>query len=171
MLNEILKQLRMSRGLSAGEAARDLSITPQHLSRIENGHQTPSAILIERMITEYEAPPEDAEVLRVLAGYAPAPTRNLPTVSRATSSGPSTQVEQLSNIEFPAPKDVNPVLYTNALLISSDNFGIVIDVGQKTGASDKVRIVSRVGLSLPHAEQLYDALGTHIKKLKSTTEN
>jgi hypothetical protein len=59
-----------------------------------------------------------------------------------------------------------PVHYTNAAAISSDKFGIVLDAGQRIASSNKVQIVARIGFSLEHAEEIEQALMSHIKKLK-----
>jgi transcriptional regulator with XRE-family HTH domain len=54
--NQRIKTARERQGLMAKKAARSLSITPEYLSRLENGYYTPSAKLIVKMSSLYEVP-------------------------------------------------------------------------------------------------------------------
>jgi transcriptional regulator with XRE-family HTH domain len=163
---ELIKRLRLARGWTAAEAADKLKITPQHLSRIENGKQKPTKILLETMVSLYDIPQEDAELLRRRAGMA---EEGPPELSQAGSSQSNMQPDQVSMIKVDALK--TPVLYTNALFVSSDDYGITIDAGSRVGPSNEIQIVSRIGFSLEHAVRIREALDIHIKKLKERVEN
>lgn len=154
-LAKLLKQFRSQVGWNATEAAKRLAITPQYLSRIENGAQIPSLQLLEQMISDYVITTEDANLLREIAGYESAP--------RPTASSPTTITQ---NMEVKINAENTPVYFSNALFVSSDPYGIVIDAGQKVGPSNQIQIVSRLGISLEHAEKLSEALSVHIKNLK-----
>lgn len=67
-------------------------------------------------------------------------------------------------MEFNINLDTTPILYTDSIFMSSGPFGVILDVGQKIG--DKVRIVSRVGMSREHAKKFIDELS----KLLAITE-
>jgi len=57
-----------------------------------------------------------------------------------------------------------PVLYTDGVLITSDqnNFGITLNFAQNAG--DTMQVVSRVGMSLEHAHNLLETLNNHLSK-------
>jgi transcriptional regulator with XRE-family HTH domain len=158
---ELLKRFRISKGWTATQAAHELSITPQHLSRIENGRQAPSETLLQKMLQKYEVASEDAEKILRDAGFITG--SNIPNITQAGSERPDQQPEQLSTIKVVAPKDLNTIHYINALMVSSDDYGIVIDAGQKLGPTNEIQIVSRLGFSLQHAIKIRDALDQHVK--------
>ena len=54
--------------------------------------------------------------------------------------------------------DNTPILYTDNVLISVNKDGVVLDVGQKLGNTNKLRIVSRIGMSKEHARKLAQQL-------------
>lgn len=163
---ELIRRLRLSRGWTATQAADKLDITPQHLSRIENGKQKPSESLLERMISLYDIPGEDADLLRRRAGTIT--DSDLPQLSQAGSLMPGQQPEQVSTIKVDALK--TPVLYTNVLFVSSDEFGITIDAGSRVGPTNEVQIVARIGFSLAHGKKIQEALADHIKRLDKKGE-
>jgi hypothetical protein len=50
--------------------------------------------------------------------------------------------------------DTTPVLYTDNIYMTSHEFGIVVDFGQKIGPTNETKIVSRVGMSREHAKKI-----------------
>lgn len=55
--------------------------------------------------------------------------------------------------------DTTPILYTDNVLMTLNDDGLVLDIAQKLGPSPNVRIVSRIGMSRQHAEKLVQELG------------
>jgi len=70
--------------------------------------------------------------------------------------------EKTSSTNNQAIIDVNldstPILYTDNVFMSTNEFGVVIDVAQKLGPTNKLRIVSRIGMSRQHAKKLVSEL-------------
>ena len=60
--------------------------------------------------------------------------------------------------------DTTPILYTDNIHISTNDFGVVCDVTQRVG--NQIRIVSRFGMSREHAKHFAEELG----KLLAVTE-
>ncbi|MDX1766393.1 MAG: hypothetical protein R3313_05600 [Candidatus Saccharimonadales bacterium] len=60
-----------------------------------------------------------------------------------------------------------PVLYTDAVLLTSDpnGFGVVLNFAQHTG--EDLHIVSRVGMSMDHAHNFLETLNNHLGKQAS----
>ncbi len=50
--------------------------------------------------------------------------------------------------------DTTPVLYTDNVFMTTNEDGIVLDICQKLGSTNQVRIVARVGMSRSHAKKL-----------------
>ncbi|HCS79484.1 TPA: hypothetical protein DIV55_07175 [Patescibacteria group bacterium] len=61
--------------------------------------------------------------------------------------------------------DTTPILYTDRIFITINQFGVVFDVTQKTG--NQTRIITRIGMSREHAKKLTTDLG----KLLAVTES
>jgi hypothetical protein len=55
--------------------------------------------------------------------------------------------------------DNTPILYTDNILMTTNEDGLVMDVGQKVGPSNQIRIVARVGMSRQHAKKFLKELG------------
>lgn len=61
-------------------------------------------------------------------------------------------------IEINVNLDTTPILYTDQVLMTTNEDGVVLDVCQKLGTTSKVRIVSRIGMSRIHAKKLVNEL-------------
>ena len=62
--------------------------------------------------------------------------------------------------------DTTPILYTDNISVTSNDHGIIFDVMQRVGSTNKVRIVSRLGMSRSHAKKFI----TECSKLLAMTE-
>lgn len=56
--------------------------------------------------------------------------------------------------------DTTPILYTDNIIITVNEDGVVVDICQKLGPSNQVRIVSRVGMSRNHAKKFLKSLSS-----------
>jgi hypothetical protein len=71
-----------------------------------------------------------------------------------------------TNVSVNVNLDTTPILYTDNIFMTANEDGIVLDVGQKVGGSQQLRIVSRIGMSRSHAKKFLKELG----KLVGLTE-
>lgn len=62
--------------------------------------------------------------------------------------------------------DTTPILYTDNIIMSTNEDGMVLDVCQKLGPTNQLRVVARVGMSRDHAKKFVNKMG----KLLLTTE-
>jgi hypothetical protein len=62
--------------------------------------------------------------------------------------------------------DTTPILYTDNIILSTNEDGFIMDVCQKIGASNQLRVVARIGMSRVHAKKLVEKMG----KLLALTE-
>ena len=54
--------------------------------------------------------------------------------------------------------DATPILYTDNIIMSLNEDGVVLDVCQKIGPSNQLRVVRRIGMSKSHAGRLVKKL-------------
>lgn len=57
-----------------------------------------------------------------------------------------------------------PVLYTNSVFVSSDDYGVTLDFAQRMGPTADQTIVARVGMSAAHAKSLVKVLNENLEK-------
>jgi len=55
--------------------------------------------------------------------------------------------------------DSTPVLYTDNVYMTLNEDGVVLDICQRMGNTNQVRVVARVGMSTTHAKKLVKHLG------------
>lgn len=55
--------------------------------------------------------------------------------------------------------DTTPILYTDNIFMTTNVNGVVLDICQKLGPTNKMRIVSRIGMSREHAKLVLKELG------------
>ena len=79
----------------------------------------------------------------------------------------SQEAPQSQNISVSVNLDNTPILYTDNVMISISDEGVVLDVTQKLVSSNQVRIVSRIGMSRTHAKKFAAEIG----KLLALTES
>ncbi|MBI2029768.1 hypothetical protein HYT02_05095 [Candidatus Gottesmanbacteria bacterium] len=63
-----------------------------------------------------------------------------------------------SSFEVSVNFDTTPILYTDNVLITANSDGVILDIGQRLGTTNKVRIVSRIGMSRIHAKKMVNEL-------------
>ncbi len=69
---------------------------------------------------------------------------------------------QALNVDF----DTTPILYTDNVFMTTNSYGLILDIGQRIASTNQIRIVSRIGMSREHAKQFINELG----KLLAMTE-
>lgn len=70
----------------------------------------------------------------------------------------SKKIEPNQGMEVSVNPDATPIVYTDNVQIVANEDGVVLDIGQRLGATNQIRIVSRVGMSREHAKKLTKAL-------------
>lgn len=62
--------------------------------------------------------------------------------------------------------DTTPILYTDNIGITTNEDGLVLDVFQKLGTTNQIRIVTRIGMSRNHAKKF----AAELSRLLAMTE-
>lgn len=52
-----------------------------------------------------------------------------------------------------------PVLYTDNILMTTNEDGVVLDISQRIGSSNQSQVVARIGMSRDHAKKFVAELG------------
>jgi hypothetical protein len=78
----------------------------------------------------------------------------------------NTPTEPKQEMQITVNLDTTPILYTDNVSMSTSEDGLVMDVMQKLGVSNQMRVVSRIGMSRTHAKKFVAELG----KLLAMTE-
>jgi len=55
--------------------------------------------------------------------------------------------------------DTTPVLYTDNILMNTNEDGVVLNFGQMLGPTNQLRVVARVGMSRNHAKKFLQEFG------------
>ena len=70
--------------------------------------------------------------------------------------------------------DKTPILYTDSVMITSNEDGVIFDFCQRVGPGPQMRVVSRIGMSREHARKFLMALTGQMErepgKIQSTAK-
>ncbi len=66
---------------------------------------------------------------------------------------------QLKKLAVNVNLDTTPILYTDNIFMTTNEDGLVMDVCQKLGPSNQLRIVARIGMSRSHAKRFLQEMG------------
>lgn len=66
--------------------------------------------------------------------------------------------------------DTTPILYTDNIQMTANEDGVVLNVMQRIGPTNQVRIVARIGMSVSHAKKLAAMLGRFVTNPKGVKQ-
>jgi len=64
-----------------------------------------------------------------------------------------------NEVQLSVNLDTTPVLYTDNVYMTLNEDGVTLDVCQRMGNTNQVRVVARIGMSASHAKKLVKQLG------------
>ena len=67
--------------------------------------------------------------------------------------------KELNKFELSINLDSTPILYTDNINMTASDDGVVLNITQRFGPTNQVRIVARVGMSREHAKKFLENLG------------
>lgn len=149
----------MRAGKSITETARELGIDRTYLSRLENGHERSSNLLLNQLISHLSLSEEEAIELSYLAGYR---GESLVVGKEVKSVAPDVVKGENSTQVQVNVSDKTPILYTDSVFLTSNQYGLVFNVAQNMGQNNQQVVVARVGMSREHAKALLEVLGKHL---------
>lgn len=78
--------------------------------------------------------------------------------------------QQPQGVQVNVNLDSTSILYTDNIFMTANEDGIVLDVGQKLGTTNQVRIVSRIGMSRTHAKKFLKEMGSLLAMTEGKTQ-
>ncbi len=69
-------------------------------------------------------------------------------------------IDKKNELQININVDTTPILYTDNILMTTNEDGVVLDICQKLGPSNQLRIVSRIGMSRNHAKRFLKEMGS-----------
>lgn len=57
-----------------------------------------------------------------------------------------------------------PILYTDNVIVSSNDDGVMLDFAQHVGPTRQHQVVTRVGMSVSHARKMLRTISEHLEK-------
>lgn len=81
-----------------------------------------------------------------------------------------TDIAQNPQMQVSINLDTTSILYTDSVTITTNPDGVVLDIMQRVGPSNQVRIVARIGMSREHAKKLVGELGKLLIQTEGQTQ-
>jgi hypothetical protein len=69
------------------------------------------------------------------------------------------QNKKTNAVQISINLDTTPVLFTDNINMTANPEGVVMDIMQRLGPTNQVRIVARIGMSREHAKKFVNKLG------------
>ncbi len=158
-----LRSLRDKEKESISDVSGAVEIEPELLVEIESGLKLPSEDILLLLISHFGLKNNEAMKLWKLAGY-----NNLSDLDDSSQQ----EAFHPQAAMFVLPID-SRVVYTDSVQASVNDFGIVVNFQQASQQSSQPLIVSRVGMSREHAENVVEVLQrilSDLSKPKSKTK-
>lgn len=153
-----IKEFRIKNNDTLVNLANYLNIDVGNLSKIENGKRGLSKELLDKISHKYNLNLEDKQYLFATSGYY--------------SEGVSLKYMEQNIVKEQTVQVPNnlPVLFSDVIGITSSQFGLVLDFGQRLGSTNQTNVVARVGISKEHGEALLKVLTEKIKEMQLLTK-
>ena len=69
------------------------------------------------------------------------------------------KIEPQQEVAVNVNLDTTPILYTDNIIMTTNEDGLVLDVAQKLGSTNQLRVVARIGMSRNHAKKFLKEMG------------
>lgn len=145
-LGNELRNIRLRLRQTAAEVSGSVEIDVEDLARYENGEARPDEEILLLLISHFDISDDAAAKIWRLAGYGTEDTKTHDFADEAQQAG-----------AFVLPQDAR-IVYTDVTHASANKNGAVINFMQSAGPMGKPMIVSRVGMSREHAQNLLELL-------------
>lgn len=79
-------------------------------------------------------------------------------------------MEETSQISIDVNPQITPILYTDNVFMTTNEDGVILNVGQRIGNAEKIHIVARVGMSREHAKKVVEKLAKLLALTEGTSQ-
>lgn len=171
-----IKAYRETKGESITKVAVAINKDRTYISKLENGHERPSELVLNRLISHFSLSTAEAAELSVLSGYKGS--------SVVVDKKERKEVTEMADINAPTGEKLpenakqiqvdagrTPILYTDSVFVTSSQWGIVFDFAQNVGPTNQQTVVARLGMSKEHAKALLDVLRKRLEADENQGKN
>jgi|AntRauTorckE6833_2_1112554.scaffolds.fasta_scaffold00046_19 transcriptional regulator with XRE-family HTH domain len=151
-----LKNIRLRLRQSIAEVSGSVEVDVEVLAKYENGEARPDEEILLLLISHFDLSDDTAAKLWNLAGYDKEDASMQSFADNTQQAG-----------AFVLPQDAR-VIYTDVTHASANRHGAVINFMQSAGPMGKPMIVSRVGMSREHAQNLLELLQSILHQPEQT---
>lgn len=148
-LGRYLKQLRINVQESLAEVSGAVEVDVAQLTDIEQGMKRPSEDILLLLISHFSLKEDEAVQVWELAEFDKT---ELPNKEEGTNSPKVTK-----GTAFVAPEELR-ISYTDMVHVAVNDYGVIMNFMQGSGADGQPMIVSRVGMSKDHAQSVLEVL-------------
>lgn len=164
-----IKIYREKKAENITQTAKSLDLHRSYLSKLENGHFQPSTGLIDKLADYYNLDKQQISDLYFSAGYGKKgeimQLQNREGVNRMENSQILGTQDKDQAVEVNVQSNT-PILYSDAIFVTSSDYGVVLDFGQRLGSTKRHNIISRIGMSFEHAEAMLRVIKQNIEDHK-----
>lgn len=82
----------------------------------------------------------------------------------------NSDINSNQDVQISVNLDTTPILYTDSIAMTTNPDGVVMDVMQRLGPSNQVRVVARIGMSREHAKKFVSELGKLLIQTEGQTQ-
>lgn len=158
-LGDELLRIRKRLGESVAEVSGAVEISDDHLTAFERGENRPSEDILQLLISHFDLRDDESDKLWELAGYD-----RLPAVQ---TGGDEAFTQQPAIMILPVDARV---VYSDSFQVTINQYGVVMNFMQKAGPNGQPLAVSRIGMSLEHAERIAEVLDQTIKTARQANK-
>lgn len=172
-LGKKLEEHRKSQHESITFVANSIKIDRTYISKLENGHERPSQEVLNKLISHYSLTGVEATRLWTLAGYREgmvAMERKEVNYMNGQNGSQLVKGSQTVDLQIKVPED-KLILYTDSVIVTQGQFGIVFNFAQALGPTNQQMVVSRIGMSKEHAKALLKVLEQEVHRNESVAED
>lgn len=166
-IGDQVRSFRLRSKMNMAELARKVGTNRSYIYKLEQNELNPSKERIEKIAEVLQLNQEELIHLLDL-------TKNISGQTIENRRGVKSTME--ANVESKNIGQINvpgtlQVLYTDSAFVTSRPFGITIDFAQFVGPTQQQNVVSRIGMSVDHAEVLINVLKKKISEAKLLTRS
>lgn len=171
-MGDKIRQARQTRGLSLADLGAQVGVDRTLISKIENGHYQPTEAMLQKIIDTFcddkQLGAEWAAELWALSGRPSGPViaqyNQYKEIFMNDQANNSANANQAGGQSVQIDPLRTPILYSDAVGVTSSEFGMVFDFGQRVGPTNNANIVARIGVSYEHARKLLEVINDELAK-------
>jgi transcriptional regulator with XRE-family HTH domain len=164
-LGELVREERVKHNLSLADLGRRLNLDRTLISKVENGRYSPTTNFLQRIIEVFSL---DTDRANLLWHYSGKPVVFVETnnhkMENVAMSTPETRPVPVPAMNVSVNPAQTPVLYSDMMGVTSSEFGMVFDFGQRVNTTNNATIVARVGVSYDHARKIMEAIQNELAR-------